>query len=73
LPETRHITAGTAVTGGDPATPQRAGPHPTDAGAASRGARADGTAVPRPKLFYGWIVVAIAFVTMAVAITGRTA
>ena len=30
-------------------------------------------APPRPKLFYGWIVVAIAFVTMAVAITGRTA
>jgi MFS family permease len=27
---------------------------------------------PRPRLFYGWIVIAIAFVTMGVAITART-
>jgi MFS family permease len=33
-------------------------------------ARAPGA--PRPKLFYGWIVVAVAFVTMGVAVTART-
>jgi MFS family permease len=33
-------------------------------------ARAPGA--PRPRLFYGWVVVAVAFVTMGVAVTART-
>ncbi|MGM0584961.1 MAG: MFS transporter [Pseudomonadota bacterium] len=33
-------------------------------------ARAPGA--PRPRLFYGWVVVAVSFVTMGVAVTART-
>src|SRR5262247_937874 len=41
--------------------PRPAGPEPRD-----------GLQLARPKLFYGWIVVAVAFVTMGIGVNART-